>query len=411
VNRVDDELIGATLGDCVIEELLGQGGMARVYRAKQANLERDVAVKVLPPYYAADEAFVERFKLEARAMARLSHPNIVAVYFAGEENGRLFITMEYVGGGNLKQRMLAKMPLRDIVRIVNEIAGALTYAHSMGIVHRDVKPVNVLMDLGGRAVLSDFGIAKVLATSAALTRDGAGVGTPEYMSPEQCRGVGVDYRSDIYALGVMLYEMLTGRTPFIADNYTALAHSHIYEPAPPPSQLNPHISPAVQAVILKALEKNPAERFQKATELAIALEQAVAAQAPMPSAAVGRQTAAPTPGAQPLPTGAPRRSVPSAPLGALVCPRCHHPNAPHQNFCSACGLALRPLQPAPPASQGPYQQHTASWVRCPACGAPNAQGNRFCTNCRQPLAIICPICGARNAPTQRFCATCRRQLQ
>src|SRR5258708_32361799 len=210
--------------------------MARVYRGRQANLDRDVAIKVLPPYYAADPAFVERFKLEARAMARLSHPNIVAVHDTGEENGRLFILMEYVGGGTLKDRMLPLLAVREVTRIVHEVASALTYAHSMGIVHRDVKPVNVLMDVSGRAGLGDFGIAKVLATSAALTHARAGVCTPEYMSPEQCRGGQVDARSDIYALGGMLHEMLTGPTPFEAANYTALAHSHIYEPVPPPSR-------------------------------------------------------------------------------------------------------------------------------------------------------------------------------
>src|SRR5262249_2029437 len=211
---VNDDLIGATLGHCVLEAGLGQGGMARVFRGRQAQLDRTVAIKVLPPYYAADPAFVERFKLEARATARLSHPNIVTVHDSGEENGRLFIIMEYVGGGTLKQRMLPLLPVREVTRIMHEVASALTYAPSMGTGHRDVKTVNVLMDASARAALSDLGIAKVLATSAALTHAGAGVGTPEYMSPEQCRGGQVDARSDIYALGVLLYEMLTGHTPF-----------------------------------------------------------------------------------------------------------------------------------------------------------------------------------------------------
>src|SRR5262249_28678411 len=245
----NDDLIGRTVGHCLIEELLGQGGMARVYRGRQEHLERDVAVKILPPYYAADQDFVERFKLEARAMARLTHPNIVIVHDAGEDNGHLFIIMEYVRGGTLKQRMILGVQMPEIQRVIRELASALSYAHSMGIVHRDVKPVNVLMDQSGRSVLSDFGIAKVLETSAALTHAGAGVGTPKYRSPEQCRGGAVDARADIYALGVMLYEMLTGRTPFVADNYTALAPSHIYEPVPPPSRINPRVSPAVQSVV------------------------------------------------------------------------------------------------------------------------------------------------------------------
>jgi len=224
-------------------------------------------------------------------------------------------------------------------------------------VHRDVKPMNVLLDGDGRAVLSDFGIAKVMASSTALTRLGAGVGTPEYMSPEQCRGVEVDARADIYALGVMLYEMLTGRTPFVADNFTALAHSHIYEYPPPPSSLNPHVSPAVQSVVMKALEKDPAKRFQKATEMAIALDQAVAAQTPV------------VPGPRPAPS-------------MLRCPRCQALNNANQRFCSTCGFAFGPPQGA---NYQPAPNGASGYVTCPVCRAPNRAIDRFCTQCGQPL--------------------------
>jgi serine/threonine protein kinase len=234
-----DGLIGMTLGHCVIEELIGQGGMARVYRAYQARLDRRVAVKVLPPYYAADQNFVDRFEIESRAMARLRHPNIIIVHDAGREHGHLFITMEYISGGNLKDYMESRtFSFADIPRIIHDLASALSYAHAQGIVHRDVKPVNVLMDiqrpvdvnvnamgkesLSRRVVLSDFGIAKVVASSNVITHTGAGVGTPEYMSPEQCRGTMVDARSDIYALGVMLYEMLTGHTPTSTSQFLHL---------------------------------------------------------------------------------------------------------------------------------------------------------------------------------------------
>ncbi len=401
MTAIDDDLTGLTLGSCVIAEMLGQGGMARVYRGRQENLDRQVAVKILPPYYAGDKNFVERFRQEAKSLAKLRHPNIVVVYDAGEEDGRLFIIMEYISGGTLKQRIAPGMSVVDIQRVTREVASALTYAHEVGIIHRDVKPVNVLMDPTGRSVLSDFGIAKVMEASERLTNTGAGVGTPEYMSPEQCRGnVVVDSRADIYALGVMLYEMLTGRPPFLAENYTALAHSHIYEPAPPPSRFNPRISPAVQSVVMKALEKSPADRFQKATDLSAALDMAVAAQAPMQM-----------PTGRPAPQPTPPRAPPS--YAMLVCPRCAHPNNASQRFCSACGEPLgggqRP-QPAPSPSHA-----TGSWLTCPHCHSMNKAINRFCTQCGGNLLVgvapvVCRGCGARNSPAQRFCTTCGTPL-
>ncbi|HKB49677.1 MAG TPA: zinc-ribbon domain-containing protein, partial [Ktedonobacterales bacterium] len=215
----------------------------------------------------------------------------------------------------------------------------------------------------------------------------------------------VDARADIYALGIMLYEMLAGRTPFVADNYTALAHSHIYEPVPPPSRINPRISPAVQSVVLKALEKNPADRFQKATEMAVALDQAVAAQTPV-AAMTGRAAAQPAPASPP----------PAPAYSTVVCPRCHQPNAAQQRFCSFCGQPLVPGQSPPP---GPYQQYpqaTGSWTSCPYCLAMNKPVNRFCTQCGKSLFVgvaplLCRTCGARNTPGQRFCTTCGAPLR
>lgn len=403
---VSDGLIGATVGHCAIVDLLGQGGMASVYRGRQEHLDRDVAIKILPPHYAADLAFVERFKLEARATARLSHPHIVTVHDAGEEGGHLYIIMELVAGGTLRQRLAAGLPpAAEVVRVVREVASALDYAHAAHVIHRDVKPANVLLDPAGRAVLSDFGIAKVMQSTGSLTSAGAGVGTPEYMSPEQCRGVAVDARADIYALGVMLYEMLTGRTPFVADNFTALAHAHIYEPPPPPSRINPRISPAVQAVILKALEKVPAERFQTASELASDLDEAIDAQTPME--AVARR--ADQPGHAPP---APRPPVPSRPI-ALLCPRCRRQTPASARFCTHCG---QPLAPGPTQVRpAPAPQPTGSWTRCPSCGALNQPQHRFCTQCGGRLLVgvvpvACRRCGAPNAVGTRFCTRCGAQF-
>lgn len=409
---MNDDLIGTTLGHCVIRAVLGLGGMACVYRGYQENLDREVAIKVLPAHYASDPAFVERFQLEARAMARLSHPNIVTVHDAGEDRGRLYIVMAYVPGGTLKQLMGRPMDPRAVTRFIRDVAGALSYAHERDIVHRDVKPVNVLLDTDQRGILSDFGIVKVLTASDHLTRVGAGVGTPEYMSPEQCRGGMVDARTDIYALGVMLYEMLTGRTPFVADNYTALAHAHIYEQVPPPAQLNPRISPAVQAVVLKALAKDPAYRFQRTTEMASALDQAVAAQAP----AVAAYGHAPAQGGPVRPPHG--HSVPvGRPLPPLIyCPGCRQANAPMQRFCSTCGLPLGTGGPAAASQNAPTGMvgQPGAYVHCPRCRAPNFPGNRHCTTCGQPLGTAGPICRGCGSPSQRgqrFCTTCGRPLE
>src|SRR5712691_704100 len=280
-----DPLIGTFLGKYKILAPLGQGGMARVYRAHQENLDREVAVKVLPPWYATDRNFVDRFNLEARLIARLSHPNIVTIHDFSEQDGHLYIVMQLVDGGTLKhlldslrdsssignqngQENSGTVNIMQTNSIFQQLASALSYAHEKGIIHRDIKPVNVLMDLTNRPILSDFGIAKVLESSNGLTRPGAGVGTPEYMSPEQCRGEPVDARSDIYALGAMLFEALTGRTPFLGDNYPALAHSHIYDTPERPSKFNSRIPLAVDQVILTALMKNPAQRYQQASEMA-----------------------------------------------------------------------------------------------------------------------------------------------
>jgi len=373
-----DDLIGTTLGNYRILEAIGQGGMARVYRAHQENLGRDVAVKVLPPWYANDRSFVERFNLEARLIARLSHPNIVTVHDASEQNGHLYIVMQLVDGGTLKQRLDQfqregrMIDTAEVVSIFTQLADALTYAHEQGVIHRDIKPVNVLMDRASRPILSDFGIAKVLASKQLnLTRPGAGVGTPEYMSPEQCQGGAVDGRADIYALGVMLFEAQTGRTPFLGDNYPALAHSHIYERPPQPRTINPNIHPAIEHIILTALMKNPQQRYQTAHGMAEALQQALASmRTPSPMGMIGSYYRQPTQSAALPPfTTSPTQRSPSMDGRQNVlfpCFNCHHLNRPQMRYCVRCGYLLN---------------------QCTVCGERNPVGNRFCTKCGQVLAV------------------------
>ena len=373
-----DDLLGTTLGNYRILAPLGQGGMARVYRAYQESLDREVAVKVLPPWYAADRSFVERFNLEAKLVARLSHPNIVTVHDASEQNGHLYIVMQLVDGGTLKHRLDQlhvqgyTMDAIEAVPVFVQLANALNYAHEQGVVHRDVKPVNVLMDRSGRPILSDFGIAKVLAsTKDSLTRPGAGVGTPEYMSPEQCLGGAVDGRADIYALGAMLFEVLTGQTPFLGENYPALAHSHIYETPPRPAILNPAISPMLEQIILTALMKNPVQRYQYASDMAEALELT------QPRLSTGHHVAVYT---QPF-------TIPVTPLnGGNTLPE--HPAVPQS------GITV------------PYQ---TGMYTCPNCRQFNKAQMRFCTKCGFPLNQ-CTTCGGQNPANNRFCTRCGNAL-
>ena len=255
-----------------LDELIGEGGMAIVYRAYDLVLSRPVAVKILRAQYGSEASFLRRFEREAQAAARLAHPNIVNVYDVGQDDGLYYIVMEYVRGQTLKQLILQRAPFRidQAVYILRQVAAALDYAHQHGLVHRDVKPQNILVDAQGVIKVTDFGIAKGL-TDASLTEAGIGMGTVHYVSPEQARGEPATPASDIYALGVVLYEMLTGRLPFDADNPIGLAMLHVSAPPPPPSQFNADLPSQVDAILLRALAKDPAHRYPTASALAEAL--------------------------------------------------------------------------------------------------------------------------------------------
>ncbi|MBN1994432.1 MAG: serine/threonine protein kinase [Anaerolineae bacterium] len=271
------KLIGQTIGQYQIVEQIGEGGMATVYKAYQPGLDRYVAFKVLPEYYLHDSTFLTRFEREARVIAKLSHPHILPIYDYGRSGQTTFIVMQYIEGGTLKEVMGRPLALSQAALFVGQIADALDYAHRRGILHRDVKPGNILLEEGRRVLLTDFGLAKMAAGSTQLTEAGVGIGTPAYMSPEQGQGLAVDARTDIYALGIILYEMATGRVPFEAATPMGTMVKHITEPLPSPRALNPNLPPAVEQVIFKALAKDKEKRYASAGQLAAALNQALAA--------------------------------------------------------------------------------------------------------------------------------------
>ncbi|HEY7876546.1 MAG TPA: protein kinase [Actinomycetota bacterium] len=261
----------------VLEHLIAQGGMAAVWSARDDVLARTVAVKILHPHLAQDATFLERFRREALAAARLSHPNIVAIYDTGmeetPEGERHYIVMEHCGGGTLAELTAAEGPLLPAraTAIASVICDALSYAHDNGIVHRDIKPANVLLTDDGTIKVGDFGIAKAAEMTSDVTTTGTILGTVAYLSPEQARGEEPDARSDLYSLGVMLYELTVGRTPFTGETHIATAMKHIHEAPPPPRSVRGGIPRALDAAVLKALAKDPDDRYQSADDMRRAL--------------------------------------------------------------------------------------------------------------------------------------------
>jgi len=269
-------------------EPLGGGGMAEVYLVRDEVLGRDVALKVMSRRYAGDEEFVERFRREAQSAAALSHPNIVQVYDRGETgDGTYYIAMEYVAGGTLKDRILRKGPIppQKAVAVTLQVARALRAAHERGVVHRDVKPQNILTTDSGEVKVTDFGIARA-ASSTTITRPGFVLGTADYISPEQAKGEPVDPRSDLYSLGVVLYEMLTGELPHAADTPVGMLAKHANERPRPPKELSPDVPEGVNGVTMRLLAKDPAGRHPDAASLIEDLERV--GEGLPPAAATGR---------------------------------------------------------------------------------------------------------------------------
>src|SRR3954447_3616975 len=250
---------------------LARGGMADVFLARDQLLDRPVAVKVLFPEYAADPNFVERFRREAQSAANLNHPNIVSVYDWGQEQGTYFIVMEYVEGRSLADIIRTEGPLHPqrAAEVASDVAAALGFAHRNGVVHRDVKPGNVLISPTGQVKGADFGIARALGADpeSNLTQAGSVMGTATYFAPEQAQGLPLDPRSDLYSLGVVLYEMVTGRPPFGGESPVAIAYKHVQEQPAPPTQVNANVPADLEAIILKLLAKNPAARYASADDL------------------------------------------------------------------------------------------------------------------------------------------------
>jgi serine/threonine protein kinase len=272
-------LLGQSLGRYHILEQIGEGGMAIVYKAYDTRLEANVAVKVIRTENLAPsilENALIRFEREAKSLAKLTHPNIVKVLDYGEYEGKPYLVMPYLPGGTLKQKLHGiPMPYQEAASILIPIARALAYAHQQGLVHRDVKPSNVLITQSGDPMLTDFGIAKILGEEVALDLTGtsATIGTPEYMAPEQATSKSVDHRADIYALGIVLFEMVTGRRPYQADTPMAVLIKQISEPLPRPKTFAPDLPDAVENILLKALAKTPDDRYQNMNDFAAALEQ------------------------------------------------------------------------------------------------------------------------------------------
>ena len=353
-----DDLISKRIGNYEILEVIGHGGMATVYRARQITMDRIVALKVLPRQFVNDDTYLQRFHREVEIVARLEHRSIVPVHDYGEFDRQPYIVMRYMPGGSVDD-LLAHGPLDSdkYLSIIEQIAPALDYAHSKNVLHRDLKPSNVLMDDGGGAYLTDFGIARILGEGHAPTITTQGVvGTPSYMSPEQAQGLPLDARSDVYALGVMLFEMATGQRPFQSDTPYSIAVLQVTAPPPAPRSINRNVSIGVEQVIFRALKKKPEERFASATALAEALRRAVAP----PAASVhDTQPGIPRPT---KPNPIPQQAAPASQSATVPPPPVYVPPV-------YATPAYTPAPPQPSARRKPLRRRQGGLLMSAAVGA------------------------------------------
>ena len=357
---------GTDLGGYQILEQIGQGGMATVYKAFQVSLGRPVAVKVLPDYLAGQPGFKERFEREAKSVAGLRHPSIVIVIDYGESDGVRYIVNDFIDGGVLSDQLGSALPVSYVTQTLGPVADALDYAHARGIVHRDVKPSNILMGRDGKPYLGDFGLATILGPRTGLSDPGMVVGTPEYMAPEQYTSGEAGPAADQYALAVVAYEMLTGKPPFSAVTPAAVIVARLSEPLPPPRQVNPDISPEVEQALLKGLAKEPSDRYRSCSEFVRALEAT-----PLAAPVVRPDPVPPTPQPTPTPTPAPpapvdrpgRRSPALLVAAALVALLV----VGSLGFVAYSRLTAAPAPPLPsPIAPGAKVGTWAAWTHVPA---------------------------------------------
>jgi len=368
-----DALVGKSLGQFRIVERIGAGGMATVFKAYQPNLDRYVAIKVLPAYHAKDPVFVKRFVQEARAVAKLVHPNILQIHDFGDQDNITYIVMEYVDGGTLKDRLKRALPVPEAIDYMIQAAEGLDCAHRNGIIHRDVKPANMLLRKDGYLLLSDFGIAKILEGTTNLTRVGTGIGTPQYMSPEQGTGQAVDRRSDIYSLGIVLFHCLAGRVPYTADNPLTITVKHLNDPLPVELLRSVGVSAPIEQVVVKMTAKAAPDRYQTTDELITALTTALtASHLSMPARwRPGMSSSMPQLDVQHNNNHHISKPLPST-------------SGVSQGVSSFQGVSSVPVQPAyNPGIQAPQQIVT---LPCFRCGASNPSTRLFCTSCGYELS-------------------------